>query len=135
MRQRIFSLKVWGMALAAVLTCAITLTANTVPENARAGSGVAVDIENFGKVNDHFYRGGQPKGRNYEQLATLGIKTIVDLREDSMSDAQSAAVRAGLRYINLPMKGKSYPRPDAAARFLEIINGSLLVAVRTPNIL
>jgi protein tyrosine/serine phosphatase len=101
----------------------MTLTAVAIPGHKQtAGGHVAVDIENFGKVNDHFYRGGQPKGRNYEQLAALGIKTIVDLREDAMDDARSATERAGMRYINLPMKEKSYPQPDTATRFLQIVN-------------
>jgi protein tyrosine/serine phosphatase len=100
----------------------MTMTAGAMPDHKpAAGNGVAVDIENFGKVNDHFYRGAQPKGRNYGQLAALGVKTIVDLREDAKDTARSDAERAGLRYINLPMKEKSYPEAGAAARFLEIL--------------
>jgi tyrosine-protein phosphatase SIW14 len=121
MRQRILFHKTWRMAIAATLISAVTLTANAVPSDKRSG-GFAVDTENFGKVNDHFYRGAQPEGRNYDQLAALGVKTIVDLREDAKGDARSDAERAGLRYINLPMRKKSYPQPDAAARFLRIVN-------------
>ena len=123
MRHRFLSSKVWGAATAGALICAITLTASAIQDHKRtAGDRAAVDIENFGKVNDHFYRGAQPKGRNYEQLAALGIKTIVDLREDAKDDARSATERAGMRYINLPMKEKSYPQADTAARFLQIVN-------------
>lgn len=118
MRHRILFHKTLGAALAASLICAITLTANAAPDHKRT----AVDIENFGKVNDHFYRGAEPKGQNYEQLAALGIKTIVDLREDAKDDARTDAERAGLRYINLPMREKSYPQANTAARFLEIVN-------------
>jgi uncharacterized protein (TIGR01244 family) len=123
MRHRFLSNKVWGAATAGALICAITLTASAIPDHKRtAGDRAAVDIENFGKVNDHFYRGAQPKGRNYEQLAALGIKTIVDLRDDAKDDARSATERAGMRYINLPMKEKSYPQADTAARFQQIVN-------------
>jgi protein tyrosine phosphatase (PTP) superfamily phosphohydrolase (DUF442 family) len=123
MKQGFLSHKVWGSAAVSALVCAITLTAVAVPDHKRAaGDRAVVDIENFGKVNDHFYRGSQPEGRNYEQLAAFGIKTIVDLREDSRDEAMSATERAGMRYINLPMKEKSYPQADTAARFLEIIN-------------
>ena len=123
MKHRFLSHKVWGAATAATLICAITLTAGAIPDNKRAtGDRAAVDIENFGKVNDHFYRGAQPKARNYEQLAALGIKTIVDLREDARDDARSATERAGMSYINLPMKEKSYPQADTATRFLQIVN-------------
>jgi protein tyrosine/serine phosphatase len=123
MRHRFLSHNVWAAATAGALICAITLTAGAIPDHKRtAGDRAAVDIENFGKVNDHFYRGSQPKGRNFEQLAALGIKTIVDLREDAKDDARSATERAGMRYINLPMKEKSYPQADTAARFLQIVN-------------
>src|SRR6266498_2905979 len=123
MRHRFLSHKLWGAATAGALICAITLTASAIPDHKRtAGDRASVDIENFGKVNDHFYRGAQPKGRNYEQLAALGIKTIVDLREDAKDDARSATERAGMRYFNLPMKEKSYPQAETAARFLQIVN-------------
>jgi len=123
MKHRILSHKVWGAATAATLICSITLTVSAIPDHKRTGGDrVGVDIENFGKVNDHFYRGAQPKGRNYEQLAALGIKTIVDLRDDARDEARSATERAGMRYINLPMKEKSYPQADTAARFLQIVN-------------
>lgn len=123
MRQRFISHRVWDTIAATALICVITLTAGAVPDQKRtAGAGAGVDIENFGKVNDHFYRGAQPEGHNYEQLAAFGIKTIVDLREDAREDARSATERAGMRYINLPMKEKSYPQADMATRFLTIVN-------------
>jgi protein tyrosine phosphatase (PTP) superfamily phosphohydrolase (DUF442 family) len=81
-----------------------------------------ITVENFGRVNDHIYRGGQPKGENYGQLASLGVKTILDLRADSEVDAKLSALGAGLRYINLPMAPKQYPQRDAAQQFLAIVN-------------
>lgn len=81
-----------------------------------------VSIENFGQVNDRLYRGAQPEAEEYQELATLGIRTVLDLRADAKKDARANAERAGLRYINLPLKNKSYPEADAAKRFLEIVN-------------
>jgi protein tyrosine/serine phosphatase len=123
MSQRFFSHRVWKVTTAAALIFAVTLTADAVPDHKRtSGASAGIDIENFGKVNDHFYRGAQPEGRNYERLAAFGIKTVVDLREDAREDARSATERTGMRYINLPMKEKSYPQPDTATRFLTIVN-------------
>lgn len=79
-------------------------------------------IANFGQVNDHIYRGAQPRGDQYRQLVTMGIKTIVDLRGDMEADAKSEAERAGLQYISLPLEPKKYPQADAAPKFLEIVN-------------
>jgi len=121
MRHRILLHKTWGTVIAAALICSMTPTAGAAPDNKRT-SDFAAEIENFGKVNDHFYRGSQPLGRNYEQLAALGVKTIVDLREETDREERASAERAGLRYINLPMKEKSYPQAGASTRFLEVVN-------------
>jgi len=115
--------KTCRVAVAAALACSMTLATSAGSDHKRAASGgVTVDVDNFGKMNDHLYRGGQPKGRNYDQLSALGVKTILDLREDASGSARSDAERAGLRYINLPLKDKRYPQADAAARFLEIVS-------------
>ena len=97
--------------------------ANLRQESAQGNAPVTVD--NFGKVNDHIYRGSQPTADNYRQLAALGIKTVLDLRGDSGSDSKALAEAAGLRYVNLPLDPKEYPQPDAAQRFLDIVNDQL----------
>lgn len=82
----------------------------------------ALDLPNFGKVNDRYYRGAQPRADQYDELAEAGVKTIVDLRDDARRYARQSAERVGLRYINLPLNDKRRPPEDAAARFLAIIN-------------
>ncbi len=91
-------------------------------DHKRDTSGTAgVDIENFGQVNDHIYRGGQPKGDNFKQLATIGVKTIIDLRADFEASEKGDAERAGLHYINLPLEPKAVPTAEQAAKFLELV--------------
>jgi len=87
-----------------------------------ASGDISVGIKNFGRVNEHIYRGGQPEGDDYRQLVALGVKTVVDLRRDNEPGAKAAAEKAGLRYINLPMEPKSYPEEEAAKQFLAIVN-------------
>ncbi|MEP7342003.1 MAG: tyrosine-protein phosphatase [Acidobacteriota bacterium] len=125
MKQKVFFHGLSKLALTAALACLVTLAANAGSDHKRAASGgVTVDVENFGKVNERLYRGAQPKGRQYEQLAAAGVKTVLDLREDSKDGSQADAESAGLRYINLPLRDKRYPQADAATRFLEIVNNS-----------
>jgi hypothetical protein len=38
-------------------------------------------VDDFAKLDDNYYRGGQPKREDYVRLAALGIKTVVDLRQ------------------------------------------------------
>lgn len=82
------------------------------------------DVENFGKVNDHYYRGAQPEESQYEQLKALGVKTVIDLRDDPKDYAKSKAESAGLRYINLPMSDKKYPEEENVNKFLQYANDS-----------
>jgi protein tyrosine/serine phosphatase len=124
MNRRVLSQRMHRSVFATLLACSLLTPAfaNSDHKREAARGNAVVDIDNFGQVNDHIYRGGQPKGDNYHQLATLGVKTIVDLRGDSEPDERALSERAGLRYINLPMAPKHYPQADAAQRFLEIVN-------------
>lgn len=81
-----------------------------------------VDLPNFGRVNDHYLRGAQPTAAQDDDLKAIGVKTIIDLRDDARPYAKEAAERAGLRYVNLPLNDKRYPPKDAAERFLKIAN-------------
>lgn len=79
-------------------------------------------IKNFGKIDDNIYRGGQPKKDEYRVLATIGIKTVIDLRDDAKDYAKAAAEDAGLRYINVPMDDKSLPSDEQTDRIMSMVN-------------
>jgi protein tyrosine phosphatase (PTP) superfamily phosphohydrolase (DUF442 family) len=80
------------------------------------------DVKNFGKVNDHVYRGGQPDDDEYRGLAALGIKTVIDLREDAEKYARRSSEEAGMRYINIKLNAKRRPTAEESNRFLELVN-------------
>ena len=88
----------------------------------RRGGVEESDIKNFGKVNNHIYRGGQPEAKEYIDLAAMGIKTVIDLREDPERYARGSAEGAGLRYINLPLNSKRPPTEAESDRFLQLVN-------------
>jgi protein tyrosine/serine phosphatase len=81
-----------------------------------------VKIKNFGQMDDRFYRGARPKEEDYAALAALGVKTIIDLTDNSREYEQPAVERAGLRYINIPMVDKSYPTMDQVNEFLKVVD-------------
>jgi protein tyrosine/serine phosphatase len=124
MKRRLFSQRMYGGVLTLLVVCGIGLPAAAVSGQGRVKEAdkTSIKISNFGRVNDHIYRGEQPKGDDYRELVALGVKTIVDLRGDNERDAQASAERAGLRYINLPLAPKRYPQADVAQRFLAIVN-------------
>ena len=81
-----------------------------------------VKIKNFGQMNERFFRGGRPKDEDYPALAALGVKTIIDLTDNSKEYEQPAVEAAGLRYINIPMVDKSYPSMDQINAFLKVVD-------------
>ena len=81
-----------------------------------------IKIKNFGQMDNRFYRGSRPEGDDYAALASLGVKTIIDLTDNSREYEQPAAERAGLRYINIPMVDKSYPSMDQVNQFLKVVD-------------
>lgn len=97
---------------------------NSKSEAAAPNSNETCSVENFGKVNEHYYRGAQPEAEQYEELASLGVKTVIDLRDDAKDFAKAKAETAGLKYVNLPLSDKKYPAEMAIKRFLELANDS-----------
>lgn len=109
------------VVVAALSMSAISI-ASSDDKHEKKSSGPEVEITNFGKVTDTYYRGAQPKEDDYGKLASLGVKTIIDLRDDPKDYAKSAAENLGMKYINLPLSDKSYPATDAADKFLSLVN-------------
>jgi protein tyrosine/serine phosphatase len=81
-----------------------------------------IRIKNFGQMSERFYRGAQPKQEDYRDLKALGVKTIIDLREDPTSYEKQETEALGMRYINIPMVDKGYPPDSQIEQFLKIAN-------------
>jgi protein tyrosine phosphatase (PTP) superfamily phosphohydrolase (DUF442 family) len=81
-----------------------------------------VSIKNFGQMDERFFRGAQPKEEEFKELAALGIKTVIDLRDDPKEYEKAAVESLGMKYINIPMVGKKYPTEEAVAEFLKVVN-------------
>src|SRR5579864_1381908 len=87
-----------------------------------AGSS-AHGIANFYQVDQHVYRGAQPTGQGFQYLASIGVKTVIDLREaDSRAKAEESAVTAaGMKYVNVPMTGLTPPSEAEITKILGIL--------------
>jgi protein tyrosine/serine phosphatase len=81
-----------------------------------------IKIDNFGQMDEHFYRGSRPKPEEFKNLAALGIKTIIDLTDNSREREKPAVEAAGMRYVNIPIVDKAYPSMEQAIEFLKIAN-------------
>lgn len=81
-----------------------------------------VKIRNFGQMDERFFRGAQPLPQDYAALKDLGVKTVIDLRNDP-TDYEKAAVEAlGMTYVNIRMSGWKYPKEASVQQFLDLLN-------------
>jgi len=81
----------------------------------------APGVPNFHQVNEHVYRGGQPAEAGWSSLAKLGVKLVIDLRpptEHPVLAEQRAVQAAGMRYVNVPMKGLGAPKGETVLKVL-----------------
>jgi protein tyrosine/serine phosphatase len=100
---------------------ATTMVALAAVAAASAASNVRID--NFGRVNANYYRGAQPEGQDYHDLAALGVKTIINLTsDDAQPNERQMTERSGMRYVQIPMTTHREPTNAQIAQFLSIAN-------------
>ena len=87
-----------------------------------APATLAIGIENFGRINETYYRGAQPDGRDYTDLAALGVKTVIDLQQDGLVIERQLVESAGMRFFRIPMTTRTAPTSDDISRFLQLVN-------------
>lgn len=83
------------------------------------------NINRFSKVDDNYYRGGQPKDEDFECLANLRIKTVINLRLQNFKkhDKEKEIVNElGMKYINIPMSPFFPPTNEQIDLFFSILN-------------
>jgi protein tyrosine/serine phosphatase len=81
-----------------------------------------IQIDNFGRVNANYYRGAQPSGRDYADLAGIGIKTVIDLTQDGDPAEPSIVQREGMKFFRIPMTTHETPSAAKLAQFLTLVN-------------
>jgi uncharacterized protein (TIGR01244 family) len=100
----------------------LSFTPATSARTASAVSRPAIAIDNFARVSDNYYRGAQPEGRDYADLAALGVKTVIDLQADGDQQEADFVAAAGMKFFRIPLTTRTRPEPDAIARFLSLVN-------------
>ena len=106
--------------LVAATFAVLALTIVAQAQEAASQDFSTIKIKNFGQMDERFYRGAQPKEKDYKALAALGIKTVIDLTADPKPYEQSAVESLGMKYINIPMIEKKYPTEEATRMFLKV---------------
>jgi len=103
--------------LASVCLTLLVVTIAAQGQESAHKSKVEIRIKNFGQMDERFFRGGQPKERDYKALADLGIKTVIDLRDDPKRYEKPLVESLGMKYVNIPMIAKKYPPTKPLTHF------------------
>ena len=102
---------------------ALSLAIPAAAQTAASSALSRVHIDNFGMINANYFRGAQPQGRDYADLAAIGVKTVIDLTDDDSEPMEAAMVtRAGMKAIRMPMNTRVPPTSSQIAEFLKIVN-------------
>lgn len=81
-----------------------------------------IEISNFGQMDERFYRGAQPEKDEFKSLADLGVKTVINLRNDPKDFEKETVEALGMKYVHIPMSDKKYPSEESIVKFLETVN-------------
>ncbi len=87
----------------------------------------AAGVPNFHRVDTNVYRGAQPLDGGFTSLAKLGVKTVIDLRqpdEHPWQSEQKAVEAAGMKYVNVPMRGLVAPPDDEVTEVLAMLEAA-----------
>jgi protein tyrosine/serine phosphatase len=100
----------------------ISLAILSIAHGAQRDRSSKIQIKNFGCINQNFYRGAQPKGEDYADLAAMGVKTIIDLQRDGKDGEQALVETQGMKFYRIGMSDKDQPSVQQADLFLKIVN-------------
>ncbi len=115
------TLRNYPSALFAAMSLVFALSATALAQESQTTIS-NITIKNFGQMDERFFRGGQPKENEYKALAALGIKTIIDLRDDPKEYEKAGAEAVGMRYVNIAMSDKEYPAAAKIEEFLKLVD-------------
>ena len=108
--------------LAALLTTMLLLAASASAQTAISPALAKIRIKNFGRINENYYRGAQPDARDWADLKSLGVKTVIDLTKDGRSEEAGLVDRAGMKFYRIPLTTDDTPPTAAVIQFLKLVN-------------
>ena len=116
-----FSFSIASVAVLSALLCLATLSSaqKTSEINCKG-------VPNFHQVNANIFRGGQPESGALLRLKQLGIKTVINLRDDDERAKEEAteAQAAGLQYFNIPFARYDRPSDKEIDDVLKLVNST-----------
>ncbi len=106
--------------LAAVLVATILVSSTALAQESKA-VGNPAGVDNFGRVTPTFLRGGEVTADGLKNLYALGVRTIVDLRDDPEPEEAEVCRQLGMTYHSFPLTGHHAPDPATMQKVLDLI--------------
>ncbi len=69
------------------------------------------------------YRGGQPSKAGFKTLKEMGVKTVIDLRDDGVPWEKDVVTANGMTYVNIPSNAARIS-PKTIATFLAAVSAA-----------
>ena len=114
--------KTLSRGTAVAMAAAVTLISLTVADAGQSDGLSAIRIKNFGRVNDRYYRGAEPGERGISDLASLGVKAVIDLQKNGEPSEQQWVESAGMKFYRIGMSDGAAPSSAQVAEFLKIVD-------------
>ncbi len=92
----------------------------TAPQ-AQESRPVVEGVTNFGRVTDSYFRGGQVTPEGVANLRKMGVRTIIDLRDEESPGEAESCKENGIKYLKFPMSGHETPDDKTVNKILGII--------------
>ncbi len=114
------------LLLTGFILCLLLLASSASAQDRPSEEARHKELPNFGRVNERLYRGGQPQKGGIQKLASLGVNTIINLRDDDQRALaeEKEATSQGLRYFNIPFKTLGRPSDVQIDRVLSLIDAT-----------
>jgi protein tyrosine phosphatase (PTP) superfamily phosphohydrolase (DUF442 family) len=112
-------------------TCVLVATALLLAYPGSVAADLSAPIVRFHKVDTRLYRGAQPDRAGFEFLREIGVRTVVNLRDDDYArsgEERRLVESLGMRYVQLPVRdGNFFKRTrtipaDTVESFFSIID-------------
>src|SRR4051794_2251569 len=114
-------IRVLAACFAAVAISAPAIAQTSTSTTTASASLSRIRIGNFGRVNDNYFRGSQPKGSDFSDLAALGVKTVIDLQLDGPSTEATSVTATGMKFFRIGMTTSKAPTEAQIVQFFEIV--------------
>ncbi|WP_331768275.1 fused DSP-PTPase phosphatase/NAD kinase-like protein [Embleya sp. NBC_00896] len=101
------------------------LGAHAVAQQGESAGNAVAGMNHVKQVDDKLWRGSAPGVAGYHELADRGVRTVVDLRAEKMSQADlDRPAQAGLTLVRLPIRDGQTPTEAQVDEFLRVVRAS-----------